>query len=47
MISWVKFALGATLVLLGVGAVIVTGLIYFPIWLLWRDKRGIKMGDRR
>ena len=47
MISLVKWVLGSTLVLLGVGAVIVTGLIYFPIWLLRRDGRRIKMGDRR
>ena len=46
MVSVIKFVLGATMVLIGVGAVILTGLIYFPIWLLRMDKRGVKMGDR-
>jgi len=37
MTGLVKWALGITLILLGVGGIIVTGVIYFPIWLFWRD----------
>ena len=39
MTGLVKWTLGATLILLGVGAVIVTVMIYFPIWLFWSKAR--------
>jgi hypothetical protein len=39
MVKGVKIVLGAALILIGAGAVIVTGLIYFPMWMMQSVRR--------
>jgi hypothetical protein len=33
MASGVKIALGVTLILIGAASIVLTGVIYFPIWM--------------
>ena len=41
MVKGVKIVLGAAFILIGAASIVVTGLIYFPMWLLRMDKRWI------
>jgi len=42
MVSGVKIALGVTLILIGAASIVLVGVIYFPIRVLWMDKRRIR-----